>query len=137
MAFLEGVYMKTLSILLSLALTTSAFAQTAAISFDGDYERREWRTKERPMPDSDLSIKGTAGSFKQFASKKTRGDNCMGKSAPVEVSKIEGDKITLLVKQSSLMADCRDFTATFRYVTVNGKTGLALPNSDELMFIKK
>jgi hypothetical protein len=35
------------------------------------------------------------------------------------------------------MAACTDFTATFRHVAANGKSGLALPNSDEVMFVKK
>jgi hypothetical protein len=53
------------------------------------------------------------------------------------VAAIEGDKITLIVKLSNIMAQCSDFTATFRYITTNGKTGLALPNSKEVMFVKK
>ena len=129
--------MKKLFVLLALISTTSAFSQTAAISFDGDYERREWRTKERPLPDTDLSIKGMTGNFKQFTSKKTRADNCLGKAAPIEVSKIDGDKITFMVKLSEIMPQCTDFTSTFRYITANGKSGLALLNSDELMFVKK
>jgi hypothetical protein len=130
---------KKLFILLALVSASQAFSQTvsAPISFDGEYERREWRTKERPMSDSDLTISGKTGNFKQFVSKKTRADNCAGKSVPVEVSAIEGDKITFTVKLSSIMAQCSDFTATFRYITANGKTGLALPNSDEVMFVKK
>lgn len=129
--------MQKLLILLALLSTASAFSQTAVISFDGDYERREWRTKDRPLPDTDLSIKGMAGSFQQFASKKTKADSCSGKTVPVEVSKVDGDKITLTVKLSNIMAQCLDFTATFRHITANGKAGLALANSDEVMFVKK
>jgi hypothetical protein len=130
---------KKLFILLALVTTSQVFSQTATtpVSFDGDYERREWRAKERPMLDSDLTISGKSGSFKQFAPKKVRTDSCAGKAAPVEVSAVDGDNITFTVKLSSLMAQCTDFTATFRYITANGKTGLALPNSNEVMFVKK
>ena len=129
--------MKKLLVLLALAFATTAFSQAVVVSFDGDYERREWRTKDRPLPDTDLSIKGMTGNFQQFASKKTRSDTCSGKAVPVEVSKIDGDRITFTVKLSTIMAQCQDFTATFRQITANGKSGLALPNSDEMMFVKK
>ncbi|MEY4295991.1 MAG: hypothetical protein RLY82_1679 [Pseudomonadota bacterium] len=131
--------MKKLFIFLAIVSASQAFSQTAttSISFDGEYQRREWRTKERPLPDTDLSIKGTGGSFHQFVSKATRNNPCFGKVVPIEVSKIEGDNITFTVKLSSIMAQCADFTTTFRYTTANGKSGLALPNSDEVMFVKK
>jgi hypothetical protein len=128
---------KKLLVLLALISTASAFSQTAAISFDGDYERREWRTKERPLPDTDLSIDGMTGRFQQYISKKTKADACSGRTVPVEVSSINGDRITFTVKLSSIMAQCNDFTATFRYISANGKSGLGLPNSDEVMFVKK
>jgi hypothetical protein len=129
--------MKQLLLLIALASAASAFAQTTPISFDGDYERREWRTKDRPLPDTDLTLKGNAGNFQQFASKKMKGDSCTGKTAPVDVQKTEGNKITFAVKLSSIMPQCNDFTATFQLITMNGKSGLALPNSDEIMFVKK
>jgi hypothetical protein len=130
---------KKLFILLTLVSASQAFSQTvsAPISFDGEYERRGSRTAERPLPDTDLSIKGMGGSFHQFMSRATRSNPCFGKVVPIEVSKIEAEKITFTVKLSSIMAQCSDFTATFRYITANGKTGLALPNSDEVMFVKK
>jgi hypothetical protein len=129
--------MKALIFILALTSAVTTFSQTASPSFDGEYQRREWRTKDRPLPDTDLTIKGLSGSFHQFVSKATRSNPCFGKVVPIEVSQIEGDKITFTVKQSSIMASCTDFTATFRHVVTNGKSGLALPNSDEVMFVKK
>ena len=129
--------MKKILFLLAMIFVSSAFSQTIASSFDGNYERREWRTKDRPLPDTDLSIKGMSGSFHQFVSKATRNNPCFGKVVPIEVSKVEADKITFTVKLSTIIDQCADFTATFRYLTVNGKSGLALPNSDEMMFVKK
>jgi hypothetical protein len=129
--------MKKMMLLLALMATASAFGQTITSSFDGSYERREWRTKERPLPDTDLTIKGAAGTFQQYASKKTKSDACSGKTVPVDVVKVENNKITLTVKLSQIMAQCQDFTATFQTISANGKSGLGLPNSDEVMFVKK
>ena len=129
--------MKKLFALLGLLVTVTAWSQVAATSFDGNYERRDWRGKAQPMLDTDLMIQGNAGSFQAFAPMKSRVENCAGRQVPIEVQKIDGDKITLLVKQSSIMSQCKDITATFQFVTVNGKSGLAIPNTNDIMFVKK
>ncbi len=129
--------MKKMILLMALIATSSAFAQTTTTSFDGNYERRDWRTKDRPMLDSDLTIKGNTGTFQQYAIKRSKSDNCAGRSAPLDVVKVEDNKITLTVKLSQIMSQCQDFTATFQLINVNGKSGLGIPNSDEVMFVKK
>jgi hypothetical protein len=133
--------MKKLLILLATLPVATAFAQatnpSADASFDGNYERREWRTKDRPMLDSDLTIKGKTGSFHQFSMKKSKTDNCAGRTVPIEVLNTEGNKITFTVKLSQIMPQCNDFTATFQSVSSNGKSGLGLPNTGEVMFVKR
>ena len=89
------------------------------------------------MLDSDLTIKGNTGTFQQFAMKKAKTDACSGRMVPIEVVKKDGDTITLTVKLSDIMSQCQDFTATFKSISAGGKSGLALPASGEVMFVKK
>jgi hypothetical protein len=105
-------------------------------TFDGQYEMRDYSTIRDGKPfrvyDANMTISGNVGTYKYINSVGL----CASGEVPLEVSKLEGNLIRLIVKKSAISPSCKDNQIALYPTREDGVLGLVYEGATKLAFKK-
>ncbi len=105
-------------------------------TFDGQYEMRNYSTIRDGKPfkfyDANMTISGNGGTYKYINSVGL----CASGEVPLEVSKLEGNLIRLVVKKSAISPSCKDNQIALYPTREDGVLGLVYEGATKLAFKK-
>ena len=104
-------------------------------AFDGRYERHNVRGmfqgQSVVLASVELTIYKDGGTYKMNNS-----ERCYNKEVPIEVLKKTDKFIAIRIKYSNTYVECNDVNLVLKLAVVNGESGLARPNAEQLEFKK-
>ena len=92
------------ALLMGVGGVASVHAQDAANPFIGKW-KVEWQGEKRSQ-EADLEITASGGQWQTMASRK--GDPCVGRAAPVEITSASAEKLEFIIKFSTALQGCKD-----------------------------